>query len=70
MIVYGSVDDNGNAFGLGRIDLLCCCCFYCSRSSTETMVMPIYPQHTAESIINTAAAHLIYTEITLKSLHK
>ncbi len=26
--------------------------------------MPIYPQHAAESIRNTAAAHLTYTEIT------
>ncbi len=54
---HGNVHDNVNVFGLGRIDLLHCCC---GRASTETCYCDTSTTCCCEYVRNTAAAHITY----------
>ncbi len=54
---HDNVHDNVNVFGLGRIDLLHCCC---GRASTETCYCNTSTTCCCEYVRNTAAAHITY----------
>ncbi len=66
---HGNVHDNVNVFGLGRIDLLHCCC---GRASTETCNANTSTTCCCdcEHVRNIAAANITYMKQPPNSIHK